>query len=73
MSWLDATVATNWEISMSTQVRELTADEIDSVNGGFAIVIDLGFVQAWASVNDGGIGGGIKVGDGEMHGGTIWL
>jgi hypothetical protein len=57
---------------MSTEMRELTADEIDEVNGGLVISVNLGFVKAYVTVTPHGVSGGVKVGDGKWQGGSIF-
>jgi hypothetical protein len=54
------------------EVRALTADELDAVTGGLVIDLNLGFIHAYATVTQDGVSGGVKVGDGKWHGGSIF-
>lgn len=57
---------------MSTEMRELTADEIDEVNGGLVLSVNLGFVKAYVTVTPDGVSGGYQVSGGKWHGGAIF-
>src|SRR5262245_8327546 len=54
-------------------VRELTANEIDSVDGAAQFDLNLGLIRFHLSVTSDGITGSYKVAGGSWHGGTIWF
>jgi hypothetical protein len=54
------------------KVQELTADELDAVTGGLVIDLNLGFIHAYATITPDGVSGGVKIGDGKWHGGSIF-
>ena len=58
--------------TLASGLQELTADEIDTVAGAVTIHVNLGFAKAYLTLNEGVIGGGVKVGDGKWHSGAIW-
>jgi hypothetical protein len=57
----------------NTEIRDLTADEIDLASGALQFGINLGLVRLHLSLTDAGVKGAVKVGDGEWHSGTIWF
>jgi hypothetical protein len=54
-------------------LRELTAAELEAVGGGMAGTLNFGLFEICASLTKDGFTGGIKIGDGPWHGGTIWF
>lgn len=58
--------------TLTTGLQELTADEIDSVAGALTIHVNIGIAKAYLTLNEGVIGGGVKVAGGEWKSGAIW-
>jgi hypothetical protein len=57
----------------NTEIRDLTADEIDLASGALQLGLNLGLVRLHLSLTDSAVKGAIKVGDGEWQSGTIWF